>query len=169
MFDGRPDAEVFARGDIDFRVMAALVFRSELIEDAGLIARLDAVVARHAPGWMRLSGPKLIERIDMWVARVDAAGLRVPGQRTQDRYVEIDTTSPRASSLRSNAAPSVACNCAHTATSPSPRRCAATTPGPKPSAAPTPWVRWPPDPTCCAAAAARRVARRRKDRRTPAW
>lgn len=87
-------AEVFARGDIDFRVMAALVFRSELIEDAGLIARLDAAVARHAPGWMRLSGPKLLERIDMWVARVDPAGLRVPGQRTQDRYVEIDTTSP---------------------------------------------------------------------------
>lgn len=87
-------AEVFARGDIDFRVMAALVFRSELIEDAGLIARLDAAVARHARGWMRLSGPKLIERIDMWVARIDPGGLRVPGQRTQDRYVEIDATSP---------------------------------------------------------------------------
>ncbi|RAU98727.1 HNH endonuclease [Mycobacterium colombiense] len=87
-------AEVFARGDIDFRVMAALVYRSELIEDAELIARLDAAVARHARGWLRLSGPKLVERIDMWVARVDPAGLRVPGQRTQDRYVEIDTTSP---------------------------------------------------------------------------
>lgn len=87
-------AEVFARGDIDFRVMAALVFRSELIEDDALIARLDAAVARHARGWMRLSGPKLVERIDMWVARVDPAGLRVPGQRTQDRYVEIDATSP---------------------------------------------------------------------------
>lgn len=87
-------AEVFAAGDIDFRVMAALVFRSDLIEDAGLISRFDAAVARHARGWMRLSGPKLVERIDMWIARVDPAGLRVPGQRTQDRYVEIDATSP---------------------------------------------------------------------------
>jgi hypothetical protein len=42
-------AEVFARGAIDFRLMAAVVDRTELIEDAVLIARLDAVVARHAP------------------------------------------------------------------------------------------------------------------------
>jgi hypothetical protein len=26
-------------------------------------------VPRHAPRWTRLSGPKLVERIDMWVSR----------------------------------------------------------------------------------------------------
>ena len=46
-----------------------------------LIAELDAAVARHAPKWMRLSEPKLFERIDMWVMRFDPAGRRVPGQR----------------------------------------------------------------------------------------
>src|SRR6516162_3662959 len=87
-------AEVFARGAIDFRLMAAVVYRTELVEDRGLIAKLDAAVARHAPRWMRLSTPKVIERIDMWVARFDPAGLRVPGRRSEDRYVEIGPTDP---------------------------------------------------------------------------
>jgi len=85
-------AEVFARGLIDFRLMATVVSRTELIEDPVLIAKLDAAVARHAPKWMRLSGPRLFERIDMWVMRFDPAGKRVPGERTETRYVEIAPT-----------------------------------------------------------------------------
>ncbi|MGO8963339.1 HNH endonuclease signature motif containing protein [Mycobacterium sp.] len=85
-------AEVFTRGLIDFRMMAAVVSRTELIEDPTLIAKLDAAIARHAPNWMRLSGPKLFERIDMWVVRFDPAGKRVPGERTENRYVEIAPT-----------------------------------------------------------------------------
>jgi hypothetical protein len=85
-------AEVFARGAIDFRLMAAVVYRTELIEDPVLIAALDAAVARHAPRWMRLSAPKAAERIDMWVAQCDPAGVRVPGHRIEDRYVEIAPT-----------------------------------------------------------------------------
>src|ERR1700740_1441648 len=46
-------------------------------------------VARHAPKWMRLSGPKTAERIDLWVARFDTAGVRVPGLRSEDRSGEI--------------------------------------------------------------------------------
>ena len=87
-------AEVFAQGAIDFRLMAAVVYRTELIEDPVLIAKLDAAVARHAPRWMRLSAPKAAERIDMWVARFDPAGVRVPGNRNDDRYVEIGPIDP---------------------------------------------------------------------------
>jgi Domain of unknown function (DUF222) len=87
-------AEVFARGLIDFRLMAAVVSRTELVEDAVLVAKLDAAIARHAPKWMRLSEPKLFERIDLWVMRFDPAGRRVPGERTEDRYVEIAPTNP---------------------------------------------------------------------------
>ncbi len=86
-------AEVFARGEIDLRLMAAVVCRTELIEDAEVIAGLDAAVAKHARRWMRLSERKLTERIDMWVVRFDPAGLRVPGQRNEDRYVEIAPTA----------------------------------------------------------------------------
>ncbi len=85
-------AEVFARGLIDFRMMAAVVSRTELVGDPALIAKLDAAVARHAPKWMRLSGPRLFERIDMWVMRFDPAGKRVPRERTENRYVEIAAT-----------------------------------------------------------------------------
>ncbi|HUB57440.1 MAG TPA: HNH endonuclease signature motif containing protein [Mycobacterium sp.] len=85
-------AEVFAQGLIDFRLMAAVVSRTELVQDPALVAKLDAAVARHAAKWMRLSSPKLVERIDMWVARFDPAGKRVPGERTENRYVEIAPT-----------------------------------------------------------------------------
>jgi hypothetical protein len=85
-------AEVFARGLIDFRMMAAVVSRTELVEDPVLIAKLDAAVARHSPNWMRLSGPRLFERIDMWVMRFDPAGTRVPRERTENRYVEVAPT-----------------------------------------------------------------------------
>jgi Domain of unknown function (DUF222) len=85
-------AEVFARGLIDFRLMAAVVARTELLEDPDLIAKLDAAIARHAAKWMRLAEPKLFERIDLWVMRFDPAGRRVPGERTEDRYVEIAPT-----------------------------------------------------------------------------
>jgi hypothetical protein len=87
-------AAVFARGEIDFRLMAAVVYRTELVEDPDLIAKLDTAVARHAPRWTRPSGPKLVERIDMWVARFDPAALRVPGRRNEDRYVEIGPVDP---------------------------------------------------------------------------
>jgi hypothetical protein len=85
-------AEVFAAGAIDFRLMAAVVCRTELVEEPRLVAELDAAIARHAPTWGRLSEPKLFERIDMWVLRIDPAGTRVPGARNQDRYVEIGPT-----------------------------------------------------------------------------
>jgi Domain of unknown function (DUF222) len=85
-------AEVFALGLIDFRMMAAVVSRTELVQDPVLVAKLDAALARHAAKWMRLSGPKLFERIDMWVARFDPAGKRVPGECTENRYVEIAPT-----------------------------------------------------------------------------
>ncbi len=85
-------SEVFAQGLIDFRVMAAVVTRTELVEDAGLVAQLDAAIARHAPKWMRLSEPKLYERIDLWVLRFDPAGRRVPREQGEDRYVDIAAT-----------------------------------------------------------------------------
>ncbi|OBI43920.1 hypothetical protein A5707_03885 [Mycobacterium kyorinense] len=87
-------AEVFARGDIDFRLMAAVVGRTELVDDPVLIAKLDAAIARHGPKWMRLSEPKLIERIDMWVARFDPAGVKQPSHRNEQRYVEIGPVEP---------------------------------------------------------------------------
>jgi hypothetical protein len=41
---------------------------------------------------MRLSEPKLFERIDLWVLRFDPAGTRVRGERSEDRYIDIAAT-----------------------------------------------------------------------------
>jgi len=64
-------AEVFMQGLIDFRMMAAVVSRTELIEDPTLIAKLDAAIARHAPNSMRLSG-ELTENRYVEIAPTDA-------------------------------------------------------------------------------------------------
>src|SRR5262245_56513605 len=82
-------AEVFASGAIDFRMMAELVSRGENVTDPDLLAKLDAAFARWAPTWMKMSGPKLTERIDMWVEKVDPTGVREPRPVRDDRYVDV--------------------------------------------------------------------------------
>ncbi|OSC39862.1 HNH endonuclease signature motif containing protein [Mycobacterium decipiens] len=85
-------AEVFGRGAIDYPMMVALVARSDIV-DGEVIAKLDAVFAKHAPNWMRMSGPKLTERIDMWVEKFDPEGVREPRAPREDRFLEIGPTS----------------------------------------------------------------------------
>ncbi|RAV15739.1 HNH endonuclease [Mycolicibacterium sp. GF69] len=87
-------AEVFAAGAIDFRMMVALVNRSRNVNGDDALARLDAAFAQQAPKWMKMSGPKLHERIDMWVEKYDPAGVREPKPPTDDRYVEVGPISP---------------------------------------------------------------------------
>ncbi len=82
-------ARVFGSGVIDVRMVAALVNRCDNIEDPALLAMMDAALARWAPKWMKLSGPKLTERIDMWVAKFDPAGLRAPRVPTENRFIEF--------------------------------------------------------------------------------
>ncbi|WP_094294773.1 HNH endonuclease signature motif containing protein [Mycobacterium neumannii] len=87
-------AEVFARGQIDFRMMTALVNRSSNVKDDDRLARLDAAFAKWSPKWMKLSGPKLHERIDMWVEKFDPDGVREPKPPNDDRYVEVGPIGP---------------------------------------------------------------------------
>ncbi len=97
-------AEVLARGAIDLRMMAALVNRSDNVTDPEVLARLDAVLARWAPRWMRLSGPGLSERIDMWVEKFDPTGVREPRPARENRYVEIGPSSPGMAGIWGNLA-----------------------------------------------------------------
>src|SRR5262245_29548273 len=60
---------VFLTGVLDVRMITALVRRTRNVDDE-VIARLDGLLATHAPAWMRESGPKLEERIDMWVTKL---------------------------------------------------------------------------------------------------
>jgi hypothetical protein len=84
-------AEVFRRGEIDFRVVAILLSRISNIADAKLLAKLDAAMAKWVSRWTRLSRPKLIARIDAWVAKFDPAAVRLPRERVEDRSVVFMT------------------------------------------------------------------------------
>jgi hypothetical protein len=86
-------AKVFATGAIDFRVVSTIISRTDNVEDE-LMPALDEAIARHAEKWMKLSGPKLRDRVDLWVAKFDPAGVRVPPKVDDNRYVDVDPASP---------------------------------------------------------------------------
>jgi hypothetical protein len=86
-------AKVFAGGLIDFRMVLMIIARTENVEDE-VIADLDAALARHVARWMRFSENKLRDRLDLWVAKFDPAGVRVPPKVDEDRFVAIQPDEP---------------------------------------------------------------------------
>jgi hypothetical protein len=86
-------AAVFATGVIDVRMVATIIARTENVDD-DLIPQLDAAIARHCVKWMRLSGPKLRDRVDLWVTKFDPAAVRIPPKANDNRYVIVSETSP---------------------------------------------------------------------------
>jgi hypothetical protein len=94
-------AAVFAAGDIDWRMVSIIISRASNVAD-GAIAVLDAALARTAPRWMKLSGPKLADRIDACIAKVDPDGVRVPPSIDNQRYVEVATTTPGMAGIWAN-------------------------------------------------------------------
>lgn len=82
-------AKVFATGAIDMRMVATIINRTTNVDDE-VLAALDVAIARRAPRWMKLSGPKLRDRVDQWVADFDPAGVRIPVRVENNRYFEID-------------------------------------------------------------------------------
>jgi hypothetical protein len=70
-------ARIFLRGTLDYRVVSAIVNRTDNVAD-DLMPELDAKIAEYCQKWRKLSGPKLRDRIDQWVAKFDPAAVRVP-------------------------------------------------------------------------------------------
>lgn len=94
-------AAAFAAGDIDFRMVSAIVNRTSNVT-ADAIAQVDAALAGVARTWMKLSGPKLADRIDLWIAKFDADGVRVPPDVDEQRHVEVAPTSPGMAGIWAN-------------------------------------------------------------------
>ncbi len=94
-------AEVFATGAIDYRMVDTIIHRTDTV-DADRKAAVDAAIARHCVKWMRLSKPKLRDRIDLWVAKYDPNGVRVPPKIDDDRFIEIGETSPGMAGIWAN-------------------------------------------------------------------
>ena len=76
-------------GLIDHRVLAMIITRTENVDD-DVMPRVDDAIARRAHRWMRLSVPKLRDRIDFIVADVDPAAVRVPRPVDEGRYVQVE-------------------------------------------------------------------------------
>ena len=66
----------FLAGAVDFRVIAAAIFRTDLVKDAAALATIDLELARKAPAWNKLSREKITELVDWMVidARRGAGG-----------------------------------------------------------------------------------------------
>jgi Domain of unknown function (DUF222) len=85
-------AKVFATGAIDYRMVAMIIVRTENV-DPSRAQELDAAIARHCVKWMRLSKPKLRDRIDQWVTKFDPLAKRVPPTIDNGRNIEVGETS----------------------------------------------------------------------------
>ena len=79
----------FARGEVDFQVIAVAVFRTGLITDPKVLRKIDAVIAARAPGWNAMSRNRVSEVVDMWVCHLDPAAERIARRADDDRHVEI--------------------------------------------------------------------------------
>jgi Domain of unknown function (DUF222) len=81
--------EVFLAGQVDFRVIAAAIFRTDLIQDKDALAKVDAELACKAPAWNKLSREKIAELVDWLVIDADPDAVRVARQRDLDRHIEV--------------------------------------------------------------------------------
>src|SRR4029079_14937268 len=80
---------VFLAGAVDFRVIAAAIFRTDLLTDTDALATIDAQLAAKAPSWNTLSREKITERVDWLVIELDPDAVRVAKQRDLDRHIEV--------------------------------------------------------------------------------
>ncbi|MDG4663215.1 HNH endonuclease signature motif containing protein [Mycobacterium sp. 236(2023)] len=82
-------AAAFLAGQITEFLVRRIVNRTANIQDADLLAKVEAEIAERAVRWDGLSQKKLDDAIDVWVDRHDPAALRHTRARVRDRGVTI--------------------------------------------------------------------------------
>ena len=70
-------------------MIAAAIFRTDLVQDKAALAKIDAQLAIKAPGWNKLSREKITELVDWMVLELDPDAVRVARQRDLDRHIEV--------------------------------------------------------------------------------
>ena len=68
--------EVFKAGDIDFRFFATIVYRTDLVTDDAVLARVDAQLAANVARWPSMTRNRLSGQVDKIVAHADADAVR---------------------------------------------------------------------------------------------
>ncbi|OBF85363.1 hypothetical protein A5791_02315 [Mycobacterium sp. 852002-51163_SCH5372311] len=82
-------AAVFINGDIDYRAFQTIVYRTDLITDREVLARVDELVAANVTRWPSMTTARLSGRVDTLVARLDADAVRRRTKKQADREVWI--------------------------------------------------------------------------------
>ena len=82
-------AAVFRAGDIDYRLFQTMVYRTDLITDAAVLASVDGELAVRASRWPSMTQGRLASEIDRVVAHRDPDAVRRARERAQDREVAI--------------------------------------------------------------------------------
>lgn len=81
--------DVFRAGDLDFRLFATIVYRTDLIIDPDVLAAVDAELAIKVPRWPSMTQGRLAAQVDKIVARADADAVRRRTESRTDRQVWV--------------------------------------------------------------------------------
>jgi 5-methylcytosine-specific restriction endonuclease McrA len=81
--------KLFLAGDIDYPAFQTIVFRTDLITDDEVLARVDAQLAVLISRRPSLTRGGLAAAVDRVVAHVDADAVRRAAQAAQDRFVDV--------------------------------------------------------------------------------
>src|SRR5581483_10194179 len=82
-------AAVFVAGDIDYRAFQTIVYRTDLITDPQILARVDALVAASVTRWPSMTHARLSGKVDAIMARLDADAVRRRTKAQADREIWI--------------------------------------------------------------------------------
>ncbi|MFG1930254.1 DUF222 domain-containing protein [Mycobacterium sp. NPDC048908] len=78
-------AALYWQGALSSRVVAAITWRTQLVEDPDALALIDAALAEGATNWGPLSEERLGQVIDAWIFRFDPAAVRRSESSTRSR------------------------------------------------------------------------------------
>jgi hypothetical protein len=81
--------EVFAAGQISYRLVNAIVYRTALIRDPAAQAKVDTELATAVLEWGSMSTAKVEAAIDYWVDRYDPDALRRVELSSRGRHVDV--------------------------------------------------------------------------------
>ncbi|OBA63599.1 hypothetical protein A5647_04625 [Mycobacterium sp. 1100029.7] len=82
-------AAVFQAGDIDYRTFQTIVYRTDLLTDDEVLARVDAKLAVNVARWPSMTQGRLSGQVDRIVVRADADAVRRRRERQSGREVWI--------------------------------------------------------------------------------
>lgn len=83
-------AEVFASGQISYRLVKAVVTRTRLIIDVDARAKIDIEIAAQVASWGSLSVAKVETEIDYWVDRFDPYALTRTESKSRTRHADVN-------------------------------------------------------------------------------